>query len=466
MSTPQTTAPDGSAQPVAAGKHPFSGASFGSWMVLAFLLLIGLYMYADRLIITLQTDAVKAALDLTDFQIGLVQGLGVALFAAFAGYPIASLADRFDGRLILAVSIVVWCLAVAGCGLSQNFTQLFLASAFVGAGEAALLPITYATIPMLFTGRSRLTANALLTVSGRLASGGVIVLSGLLVENVGGLQPVLPAQVAAFENWRLALLVLALPAPVLAIASLMVRLRLKPQDVTLPLQQPAGVMPVRPFLQTHLRTSLGPVYIGVALLVFGASAFGAFLPVVAMRQMGASPSEVGAGVGSATMVSALIAILLLLGGGGVFMRRLCPAYPVRLLMMTSLLTGIVSLGYLVVATPQQMYVLMGVTFLFISLGTMAFPTALQDLMPAPLRTRLMAIAIMINIVFSALAPAVVGLASDMLGQSGLALLRATVIVGVTAMILSAALLAFAGRSYLATSALARSIEHAEEPRDE
>ena len=462
MSTPQTTAPDGSAQPVAAGKHPFSGASFGSWMVLAFLLLIGLYMYADRLIITLQTDAVKAALDLTDFQIGLVQGLGVALFAAFAGYPIASLADRFDGRLILAVSIVVWCLAVAGCGLSQNFTQLFLASAFVGAGEAALLPITYATIPMLFTGRSRLTANALLTVSGRLASGGVIVLSGLLVENVGGLQPVLPAQVAEFENWRLALLVLALPAPVLAIASLMVRLRLKPQDVTLPLQQPAGVMPVRPFLQTHLRTSLGPVYIGVALLVFGASAFGAFLPVVAMRQMGASPSEVGAGVGSATMVSALIAILLLLGGGGVFMRRLGPAYPVRLLMMTSLLTGIVSLGYLVVATPQQMYVLMGVTFLFISLGTMAFPTALQDLMPAPLRTRLMAIAIMINIVFSALAPAVVGLASDMLGH----LLRATVIVGVTAMILSAALLAFAGRSYLATSALARSIEHAEEPRDE
>ena len=462
MSTPQTTAPDGSAQPVAAGKHPFSGASFGSWMVLAFLLLIGLYMYADRLIITLQTDAVKAALDLTDFQIGLVQGLGVALFAAFAGYPIASLADRFDGRLILAVSIVVWCLAVAGCGLSQNFTQLFLASAFVGAGEAALLPITYATIPMLFSGRSRLTANALLTVSGRLASGGVIVLSGLLVENVGGLQPVLPAQVAEFENWRLALLVLALPAPVLAIASLMVRLRLKPQDVTLPLQQPAGVMPVRPFLQTHLRTSLGPVYIGVALLVFGASAFGAFLPVVAMRQMGASPSEVGAGVGSATMVSALIAILLLLGGGGVFMRRLGPAYPVRLLMMTSLLTGIVSLGYLVVATPQQMYVLMGVTFLFISLGTMAFPTALQDLMPAPLRTRLMAIAIMINIVFSALAPAVVGLASDMLGH----LLRATVIVGVTAMILSAALLAFAGRSYLATSALARSIEHAEEPRDE
>jgi MFS family permease len=462
MSAPQTTAPDGSPQPVAAGKHAFSGASFGSWMVLAFLLLIGLYMYADRPIITLQTDAVKAALDLTDFQIGLVQGLGVALFAAFAGYPIASLADRFDGRLILAVSIVVWCLAVAGCGLSQNFTQLFLASAFVGAGEAALLPITYATIPMLFTGRSRLTANALLTVSGRLASGGVIVLSGLLVENVGGLQPVLPAQVAEFENWRLALLVLALPAPVLAIASLMVRLRLKPQDVTLPLQQPAGVMPVRPFLQTHLRTSLGPVYIGVALLVFGASAFGAFLPVVAMRQMGASPSEVGAGVGSATMVSALIAILLLLGGGGVFMRRLGPAYPVRLLMMTSLLTGIVSLGYLVVATPQQMYVLMGVTFLFISLGTMAFPTALQDLMPAPLRTRLMAIAIMINIVFSALAPAVVGLASDMLGH----LLRATVIVGVTAMILSAALLAFAGRSYLATSALARSIEHAEEPRDE
>lgn len=466
MSAPQTTAPDGSPQPVAAGKHAFSGASFGSWMVLAFLLLIALYMYADRLIITLQTDAVKAALDLTDFQIGLVQGLGVALFAAFAGYPIAWLADRFDGRLILAVSIVVWGLAVAGCGLSQNFTQLFLASAFVGAGEAALLPITYATIPMLFTGRSRLTANALLTVSGRLASGGVIVLSGLLVENVGGLQPVLPAQVAEFENWRLALLVLALPAPVLAIASLMVRLRLKPQDVTLPLQQPAGVMPVRPFLQTHLRTSLGPVYIGVALLVFGASAFGAFLPVVAMRQMGASPSDVGAGVGSATMVSALIAILLLLGGGGIFMRRLGPAYPVRLLMMTSLLTGIVSLGYLVVGTPQQMYILMGVTFLFISLGTMAFPTALQDLMPAPLRTRLMAIAIMINIVFSALAPAVVGLASDMLGQSGLALLRATVIVGVTAMILSAALLAFAGRSYLATSALARSIEHAEEPRDE
>ena len=298
-----------------AGARGFRGASLGSWVALVALIAVGLYTYTDRSLITLQVEPMRRALSMSDFQIGLVQGLSVGVFGALVGYPIAWAADRFDRRPILAVSILVWCAAVVGCGLARNFGQLFVASAVVGAAEAGLIPITYAMIPELFHGRARTLANSMVIVVGRVGVSMVIALSGLLVQHVGTVRPWLPQALIGMESWRLAFLAIALPGPPLAAMVLLLRLRpdLDARAATKAAAAQSRAVSPWVFLRANLAV-FAPFYLGVGLLVFGMSALGAFLPVVTMRQMGAKPVEVGAGMGSATLVSTLIAMAVVVGG--------------------------------------------------------------------------------------------------------------------------------------------------------
>jgi MFS family permease len=65
--------------------------------------------------------------------------LGILSFAAFyaiAAFPIARYADRGDRRIVIALSVIVWSLATAMCGLANNFWQMVLARVGLAAGEA------------------------------------------------------------------------------------------------------------------------------------------------------------------------------------------------------------------------------------------------------------------------------------------------------------------------------------------
>ncbi|WP_375398010.1 MFS transporter [uncultured Sphingomonas sp.] len=432
-------------------------ASPAAWATIAAFLLIGLYMYCDRHVMVLQTDRIKASLSLSDFQVGLVQGLGVAIFASLVGYPIAWLADRFSRRLVLALCVLAWTGAVIASALAQSFAVLFLATAVVGAGEAGLIPISYAVIPELFAGRARLLANSIMTVVGRLGSGIVIALSGQLAQHAGAMRPFLPAAWQGLEDWRLALLAVAAPGPLFLLIVAVVRLYRPsgPAATSAAARPPAA--PVWPFLSRNL-AMFACFYAGIGLFIFGTSAFGAFLPVVAMRQMGASPGAVGAGFGVATLVSTLIALLLVTGGGRWLQLWWGARYPIWLLLLASIMPAAFAPLFLLTTTPTQIYLLLGVNFLFLAGGTMVFPTALQDLTPAPSRARLASISIMINIAFSALAPVAVGALSDQLKGRANGLMLATVGTAMAALVLSAALLFLCVPRYLATIAAARDEE--------
>ena len=155
-----------------------SPAPRSSWVVLLLLLVLILYTIVDRPLFSLVVEPLKKDLGLTDLQVGLVQGLSVALFTAVAGYPLGWLADRYDKRYILAGSIAVWSSCLALAGLAQSFEQLFIASALVGAGEAGLVPIAIAIVPELFRERQRQLANSLLLVGARLGTGLMIAVCG------------------------------------------------------------------------------------------------------------------------------------------------------------------------------------------------------------------------------------------------------------------------------------------------
>ncbi len=101
------------------------------------LLVVYIFNFLDRQIVTILAEPIKRDLGLSDTQLGLMTGLAFALFYALLGIPIARYADRPGSNRVglISVSLVLWSGMTALCGMTQNFTQLLLARVGVGVGR-------------------------------------------------------------------------------------------------------------------------------------------------------------------------------------------------------------------------------------------------------------------------------------------------------------------------------------------
>ncbi|SDD69044.1 Predicted arabinose efflux permease, MFS family [Sphingomonas sp. YR710] len=148
--------------------------------VMAMLLLVYTLNFIDRQIIGILAVPIKADLLLSDAQLGLMGGLAFAMFYTGLGIPIAMLADRKDRSKIMAVSLFVWSLMTALCGLTQNFWQLFAARLGVGVGEAGGVAPAYTLISDLFPPERRARALALYAFGIPIGSATGIVFGGVI----------------------------------------------------------------------------------------------------------------------------------------------------------------------------------------------------------------------------------------------------------------------------------------------
>jgi MFS family permease len=435
---------------------PPTRAALASWLSLAVLLIATLYTYADRQIFALQAEPIRKALELSDLQFGLLQGLGHAIFAAAVGYPIAWLSDRFDRRVVLAGCLALWSATLMASGFAASFAQLFLATSLVGAAEAGMLPILYALVPELFSGKQRQYANSALVVAGRLLVGLVIAACGWLIFAIDHWRPALPDALQAMETWRIAFLLTGAAGLIFVPAVLWVKVT---SDRPLP-AQPADVTSgasVLPFLRGQTAT-FASFMISVGLLVFGFGATGAFIPVIATRQMGMTPVELGNAMGLATFAAAVVGLAVANAGLGPLSKRYGALLPVRVLTIAALGSGLFAAALPLARNPVELFVIVGLHQCLLMAGTMLFPTALQEMTPVHLRARLIALVIMSNIVLASLSPAVVGALSDALKPNPLGLTYAMSGTSATALLLAAVSMWLCGRRYMGTVRAARAAE--------
>src|SRR5688500_15864851 len=94
--------------------------------LLGVLLVILAFNYVDRQALGLFLQDIKQEFDLSDTQLGLLNGIAFAIFYALMGIPIARWADRGNRVTIIALTTAIWSVAVALCGLVGNFMQLLL----------------------------------------------------------------------------------------------------------------------------------------------------------------------------------------------------------------------------------------------------------------------------------------------------------------------------------------------------
>ncbi len=199
-------------------------ANRSAWFALGVLVVVSIFAAIDRQILTIAIEPIRAAFRLSDLQIGLMQGLGLTLVAAFAGFPLAWAADRFDRRPILAACVLAWSAATAARGFAQDFNHLLAGTIGLAIAEAGLGPIVYSMIPNLFAdGAQRARANLIFFSAAMIGGALGMGLAGLAFQLISATVGLQAQWLRALEPWRVAFLAAALPGVVLAAVVMTIR---------------------------------------------------------------------------------------------------------------------------------------------------------------------------------------------------------------------------------------------------
>jgi MFS family permease len=408
-------------------------ASPSAWYALAVLAVVTFFALLDRQILLLLAEPIRIDLKLSDLQLGMIQGFGVALFAALAGFPLGWATDRFDRRAVLALCIAAWSLAVIGCALSDSFLQLLISSAMVGAGEAGLAPVMYALIPLFFFGRQRQIANSIAAMAS--VGGGALAftVAGQIVSVSVGAGSALPPPFAGLDDWRISLIAAAALAPAMILLVFTIRV---PRTQAIAAQAVdetgAALLGAKAYFLRHRSTYLR-FYTGGAMGGFAFAALSVWITVVAARRFSQTPSEIGSALGAAQIISAGTGFLLSIAVARILGNRLGPVLPIRMFWIGSMVAATIMLSLLWVSTALHLYVVYASAGTFLTFAAMAFPTALQSISPSHLRGRAASIQFIAIMLASSSAPPLVGALSDWLAPDGGSVLLALTIIAAPAL---------------------------------
>ncbi len=398
----------------------------GGWYTLWTILAVSMFAFVDRQLITLAAAPLSASLKLSDTQLGTVQGLAFAVFTVVAVYPIAWAADRIDRRYVLGACVVTWSLGTAACGLVHNFTQLFVAAIAIAAGEAGLAPLTMSIVPDLFKGRKRVVANGVQYFSAYLAVALALALGGMALGALEAAHAHLPPMLRPWAPWRLAFFMVALPAPLFLIAIAFTRLR-RPRPSSAPGRgERASEVRLAPFLRSHwvaMTTVLGSL--ALYLLAFGG--FLIWLPVASARLLGATPAQNGLGMGLATGIGMISGVAISTALMRRLMARIGRRASVRIAWRVMLVATPVLLAFPFVTAVWQVYALMALLMVAGTAVGVLVSTMLQDMAPAAMRARFLAIYTIAGALCGGMAPSLVGLVSDSVGGSRRLLYALTIV---------------------------------------
>ncbi|MEQ8691917.1 MAG: MFS transporter [Pseudomonadales bacterium] len=168
---------------------------------LGVLVVVYTFNFIDRQILSILIEPIKADLGVSDFAMGLLSGTAFAVFYATLGMPLALIADRWNRRNLIGLSLAVWSGMTALSGLAMNFWQLAVARIGVGIGEAGCSPSAHSMLADLYPAKERATALGIYSLGIPIG-----IMFGLFA---GG-------AIADAFGWRMAFFIVGIPGLVLS----------------------------------------------------------------------------------------------------------------------------------------------------------------------------------------------------------------------------------------------------------
>ncbi len=347
-------------------------------MPLWILFLVNALNIYDRQAISALVEPLRREFQLSDTQLGGLATLFTVVYA-LAGVPLGKLADTTSRKRLLAAGIALWAALTALGAAAGSYAMLLISRLGVGVGEAVCAPTATSWIGDLVPPNRRAKALAFFML-------GVPVGIALSYAVTGA--------VAQAWGWRVALLVAAAPALLLIPAVLLL------PEPTRPVTSAAsGKLPIDAVFVW--------IVISGALVNACLYAFSTFLPAYLTRVHGYSVAQAGAWSGLGTLAAGLAGAGLAGWLGVNVQNRLSIAAVESLAAVPAMLLGIALLPLCLLAGYGLLQMYYGLVY-----------SAIQDIMPAHLRGRAMAVYFLAMYLCGAsFGPLLTGRLSDVLARS-------------------------------------------------
>jgi MFS family permease len=401
------------------GNQQQQPSSAQGWYAISILVIAYIFSFIDRTIIALLVEPIKQDLVITDFGIGLLQGLAFAIFYALVGIPIGRLADRYNRKRIISAGITLWSLMTAACGLANSFLSLFLVRVGVGVGEAALSPSAYSMISDLFPRKKLGRALGVYQAGAFLGAGIAFLTGGLVIQILSSAGNITLPLIGTIKPWQMTFIVVGLPGLLVALLMLTVkepkrRGKLKGHEGGIPLLQVLG------YVKTNSRL-FASLFCGFALLAVPLTTFMTWVPAYLSRVHDYSRADTGITLGL---------ILLIFSPAGVYFGGwLIDQFQKRGYTDSTFRVGLISAVLLIPLSyfstrmmDSTVTIALLCPFVFCaSMPIAAAPATLQILVPNQMRAQLSAVWMLaLNIISTAAGPTMVGFITEYILQDNMA----------------------------------------------
>jgi MFS family permease len=192
------------------------------WTTVLILFVFYVFAMVDRQVMAMLVDPIRHDLNISDVKVSLLLGLSFAIFFSTIGLFMGYLVDRISRRTLIAVSVALWGISCAACGLAGSFGELFLARMLVGVGEAALGPAAYSMLSDSFPPHRMSLAMSIYSAGGLVGGAIAILGGGVIVEFSRSHGQIVLPMVGALSSWRLVFFLTGLPGPLLALLAFLV----------------------------------------------------------------------------------------------------------------------------------------------------------------------------------------------------------------------------------------------------
>ncbi|MFD6415310.1 MFS transporter [Streptomyces sp. NPDC060194] len=139
------------------------GTSRRAWTVTALLVVFMMVNFADKSVLGLAADEIRADLGLSATQFGLANSAFFLLFSV-AGIAVGLAADRVSPKVLILVMALMWSVAQVPAAIGGGLAVLVASRVLLGAAEGPAFPVAQAATLSWFPDHRRNLPGALVTV--------------------------------------------------------------------------------------------------------------------------------------------------------------------------------------------------------------------------------------------------------------------------------------------------------------